>query len=288
MTRPVPGPDATIVPLNLDVPAGAVDCHMHIFGPAARFPYWPGRDYTPPDCTMAMYAAMTQAVGIARTVVVQPSVYGTDNRCTEDAVRRFGRQGRGVAVLDAAVTAGELRRLDAVGFRGTRFNLLNAGGAKLDEMDRLAPRLAELGWHIQVFAQARRIAELAERLAGLPTEVVIDHIGLADPAGGLEQAGFQALLRLLEGGRAWVKISGAYRVDQGGNPWPAATPFATRLIQAAPERVVWGTDWPHPNVDAGAMPNDGDLMNLLGAWAGDAATLRRILVENPERLYGFA
>ena len=286
MTKPIPGPHTDIVRLDWTPPAGAIDCHMHIFGPADRFPYAAQRDYTPPDATIAMYEAMCRATGIQRTVVVQPSVYGTDNRCTEDAVRHFGDQGRGVAVLDADVPDAELERLDDVGFRGCRFNLHNAGGTRLDDMERFAARLAELGWHLQVFTAAAHIAELEDRFARLPCNLVIDHFGLPVAGDGVDQPGFQALLRLPAAGRTWVKVSSAYRVDLTGMPFAGARPYAKTLIAAAPERVVWGTDWPHPMV-TGPMPNDGDLMNLVARWTADDRLRRAILVDNPARLYGF-
>jgi predicted TIM-barrel fold metal-dependent hydrolase len=269
-------------------PPGTTDCHMHIFGPASRFPYAEGRDYTPTDCPMPLYKAMCAAVGIERTVVVHPSVYGFDNRCSEQAVRELGANGRGVAVLAPDVSGAELRRLHEIGFRGTRFNMVSSGGTPREALEGMAAKVAEFGWRIQVFTRADDIAAMERRYAALPVEVVFDHLGGADPARGVEQPGFQALLRLLEAGRAWVKVSGAYRVDPGGAPWSRAAPFAKALIAAAPERVVWGTDWPHPHLQGRPMPNDGDLMDAVAAWAPDAAVRRKILVDNPAKLYGFA
>lgn len=269
-------------------PAGTTDCHMHIFGPATKYGFAEPRDYSPTDCLMPLYKEMCATVGIERTVVVHPSVYGFDNSCSEQAVRELGPNGRGVAVLPAEVTAEELKRLDAMGFRGTRFNMVSAGGTPPAALESMAAKIAGLGWHIQVFTSSAALAEMAPRYEKLPVELVFDHIGGADPDGGLEQPGFRALLRLLEAGRAWVKVSGAYRVDPDGAPWPKAAPFARALIEAAPDRVVWGTDWPHPHLKGRPMPNDGDLMDAVAAWTEDPVVRRKILVENPAKLYGFA
>lgn len=287
MTQAYDPPVAARKP-NWTRPPGATDCHMHIFGPASEFPYAEGRDYMPTDCPMPLYKAMCATVGIERTVVVHPSVYGFDNRCSEQAVRDLGKRGRGVAVLAPDVSKAELRRLHDIGFRGTRFNMVSSGGTPREALEGMAAKVAELGWHIQVFTKSDDIAAMERRYAELPVEVVFDHIGGADPARGADQPGFQAMLRLLRAGRAWVKVSGAYRVDLDGAPWPKAAPFARALIEAAPERVVWGSDWPHPHLQGRPMPNDGDLMDALAAWTADAALRRKILVDNPARLYGFA
>lgn len=268
-------------------PPGTTDCHMHIFGPATRYGFAEPRDYSPTDCLMPLYREMCATVGIERTVVVHPSVYGFDNRCSEQAVRDLGRNGRGVAVLPPEVTKAELQRLHGIGFRGTRFNMVSAGGTPPDALESMAAKVAELGWHIQAFTTSAALAEMAQRYARLPVEVVFDHIGGADPRQGVEQPGFQALLRLLEAGRAWVKVSGAYRVDPDGAPWPKAAPFAKALIETAPDRVVWGADWPHPHLQGRPMPNDGDLMDQVAAWTADPAARRKILVDNPAKLYGF-
>jgi predicted TIM-barrel fold metal-dependent hydrolase len=231
---------------------------------------------------------MADTLGISRTVVVQPSVYGTHNGCTREAVTQLGENGRGVAVVDDETTAAELRRLDNAGFCGARFNLVTGGGVALDKLETVAARLADLGWHLQTFISAGVLDEISDRLAGLPVEVVVDHLGGPDPSLGTGQPGFQALLRLLDNGRTWVKMSGAYRVDSGTAPWPLADAFAGALIDAAPDRMVWGTDWPHPHL-SGPMPNDGDLLDRLHVWTdGDETLWRKILVDNPARLYGFA
>jgi predicted TIM-barrel fold metal-dependent hydrolase len=290
MTTPdpdIPGPDPDVKAPARQAPALACDCHFHVFADPATVHLNPVRDYTPPEASLAAFRRMQAVLGMERGVVVQPSVYGTDNGCSREAVEELGEAGRGVAVIDMETPEAELRRLHDAGFRGARFNMVSSGGNALDDLEAVAARLAEMGWHLQTYLRAAALETLAPRLAALPVEVVIDHLGGPDPALGPDQAGFQALLGLLDDGRAWVKLSGAYRVDSGPAPWPAADPFARALIAAAPERLVWGTDWPHPHL-SGPMPNDGDLFDRLLDWsAGDEALLRRILVDNPARLYDF-
>ncbi len=269
------------------VPAGACDCHMHIFGPAERYAPIAEADYLPADALFEDYTALRQGLGLSRTVVVQPSIYGLDHGCTADAVERLGESGRGVAVLAPDVHDGEIEYLHSIGFRGTRFNLVNSGGIAAEALEAMAARVAEYGWHVQVMVTGDAIEALAPRLAALPVDVVIDHMGRVDATPGPDQAGFRSLLSLLDGGRCWVKLSGAYRVDFGGAPWPGAAPLAKALIAAAPERLVWGTDWPHPDLGASPLPDDAALLDALAAWAGDDALLRRILVDNPAALYDF-
>lgn len=267
-------------------PALACDCHFHVFGPYDRFPLDAGRHYEPQAALIPQYLRVIEALGIGRMVIVQPSVYGTDNRCSLDAAAQFGLdRARVVAVVDPAIDDAALRALHEGGTRGVRFNAVSGNGASLDALEGLARRIAPLGWHLQVYASGSLLPELGPRLAALPVEVVIDHMGGVRAAEGLDAPGFQALLRLLGSGRAWVKLCG-YRISSSGPPFHDVAPFARALIAAAPERCLWGTDWPHPSM-SDWMPEDGALFDLLGAWAPDEAQRRRILVENPARLYGF-
>lgn len=268
-------------------PAGTCDCHMHIIGPATSYAFSPQRSYTPGDALMPEYLEMCELLGIDRTVVVHPSIYGTDNSCSLDAVRAFGPRARGVAVIDDATGDATLKQLNDAGFRGTRFNVVTGGGTPVEQLGRIAERVAPLGWHVQFFISAAMVAELEQTLAGLPVEIVLDHIAGMSQEDDVSSPGFQALLRLMDGGRAWIKLSGAYRVDGGPAPWPAAAPFATALLQRFPERLVWGTDWPHPHLEGRPMPDDGKLLDAVMDWAPDRDTLRRVLVDNPARLYGF-
>jgi len=267
-------------------PPLACDCHFHIFGPYDRFPLDAGRHYDPAPALIPAYLRVAEALGLERMVIVQPSVYGTDNACSLDAAARFGLdRARVVAVVDEGFDEVALRKLHAKGTRGVRFNAVSGNGTPLDQLDALARRIAPLGWHLQIYATGAVLAELAPRLAELPVEVVVDHMGGVRTAEGLNGAGFQALLRLLDSGRAWVKLSG-YRISSAGPPFHDVSPFARALLDAAPDRCIWGTDWPHPSLSEW-MPEDGALLDRLGEWAPSAAEQRRVLVDNPARLYGF-
>lgn len=264
-------------------PAPACDCHVHIFGPAARYPLDAARKYTPTPATLEDYLAVAAALGTGRVVLVQPSVYGTDNSCQRDALRELGDRARGVAVIDEGTTDAEILELDAAGFVGARLNLTRA--ANLDSLEALARRATERGWHLQLHLPGAALAEIADRLLQLPTEFVIDHFGRIDPRGGLRQPAFLALARLVDSGRCWVKLSAPYRIDLDGPPWRQVAPFARELVRRNPERMVWGTDWPHP--DVAAVPPDPALLDVLEDWVPQDGARQRILVDNPAKLYGF-
>ena len=283
----IPGPDLVVRPPKRQAPAGACDCHIHIFGKPAEVPLNPKRSYTPAEATLDQANAMHGVLGIQRMVVVQPSVYGIDNQFEGEQLKAIGAQGRGVAVIDAEMAEGEIEALHGAGFRGARFNVLSGGGTALDQMEVVAARIAQFGWHLQLFISAEQLAELRPRIEKLPVQAMIDHMGMPEPSLGLEQPGFQALMDLLNKGKAWVKLSAPYRIDSGPAPWPKADPFARALISAAPNRCVWGSDWPHTSL-SGSMPNDGDLFDRLLDWTGnDDELLGLILVANPASLYGF-
>ena len=277
---------STTRPPRQQAPALSCDCHFHIFGPYDRFPLDAGRGYTPPPALVPQYLAMAETVGLQRMVVVQASVYGTRNDVTLDAVRQFGlHRARAVVVIDDSFDAAALRRMHEQGVRGVRFNMVSGNGTPDEQLDALAQRVAPLGWHIQIYAEGERLAEIAPRLAKLPTEVVIDHCGGVKAALGTAHPQFQALLRLLDGGRAWIKLS-SYRASSAGAPWSDVAPNVRALVAAAPERCVWGTDWPHPGMDP--VPEAGPLFDQFVAWVPDAALRQRILVDNPAKLYGWA
>jgi 2-pyrone-4,6-dicarboxylate lactonase len=277
----------------LQLPAGACDCHAHILGPAARHAYSPERVYTPPDCLLSDYQVMLNTVGIERAVLVQPSVYGRDNSVMLQALQSLQAQGkawRGVAVVDPLIDNAALAALHSAGVRGVRVNVVDvkpgAAAIKLDSLRGLAERIAPLGWHMEFLMHVNERPELDRELAGFPLDVVFGHLGYMKTSQGLAAPGFQALLRLLESGRAWVKLTGPYRISALGLPYADVTPLAHALLQCAPRQVVWGSDWPHVMLK-GTMPNDGDLADLLSDWVPDAALRRQVLVDNPARLYGF-
>lgn len=283
MTTSAPFPKA---PPRFRPPAGATDCHLHIFGPYARFPLQPNRSFTPPEASIADYERLSDALGLERCVIVQPSVFGTDNACTEDAVERLGGRARGVAVLGPDVEEATLKRMDRIGFRGVRLNLLFKGGVPIEAMEPLAKRLAPYGWHIQLLLDARTLPELAPRLRALPVEIVIDHMGYMPVSVGMNSPAVETMKRLLGEGRTWVKLSGAYAVSVDGAPYTDAAPLARTLLEAAPDRCVWGTDWPHPAAK-GTMPDDAELLDLVPTWTADAELQRKLFRDNPAHLYGY-
>ena len=288
MTRPCPGARAATSRPSWRAPPGATDCHCHVFGPYDRYPLSPGRSYTPPEASVAQYLGMLDTIGLSRTVIVQPSVYGTDNAVTLDAVGEIGLgRARAVVVVDEACGEAELSAMAERGARGVRFNAVSGNGAPLAQLERLAERIAPLGWHVQLYAAADLMPELEPVLRRLPVPLVVDHMaGVKAAAGGVEHPGFRALLRLVENG-AWAKLSG-YR-SSAGPPYDDVAPMARALLSAAPDRCVWGTDWPHPSLhDPSEVPDDGELLDALGRWAPDGAARRAVLADNPARLYGFA
>ncbi len=261
------------------------DCHFHIFGPYETFALSPGRTYDPPPALVPEYLAMAEQLGIERMVVVQASVSGTDNAVTLDAVRQFGQQrARAVAVIDDRFTDAVLKQMHDAGVRGVRFNLSSGNGTPIEQLDIIAHRVAPLGWHIQVYIEGETLAELAPALGKLPVEIVIDHCGGVKAGLGLEHPQFHALLGLLDSGRVWIKLC-SYRVSSAGQPWSDPAPNVRAFVSRYPERCVWGTDWPHPQMNP--TPEAGLLLDQLFEWAPDAATRQRILVDNPAKLYGF-
>lgn len=267
-------------------PPEAWDCHAHIFGRMDQYPLTANRSFTPTEASLTAYRRMLAALGIAHAVIVQPSVYGTDNRCTLDAVSAAGGLWRGVAVVDPNINEKELERLHAAGFRGVRVNVLFKGGLTLDALEQLPRKIAPFGWHLQLLLDCRDLVELAPRLRQLPVDIVVDHMGHIPTSAGVEHPGFQELLQLVRGDRCWAKLSGAYRISAEAYPYDDVVPFARALIEADAARMVWGSDWPHPCV-TGLIPKDAELFDLLAMWAPDADLRCRILTENPAVLYGY-
>ena len=268
-------------------PPKACDCHAHIFGPQARYRLLPKTHFVPHENLLADYVRMLRALGCARGVLVQPSVYGTDNTLIAEALRSEAFALRGVAVVAPDVSDRELEHLHAAGFRGVRINTASATpGLKLEHAPRIAARIKPLGWHLQFFANFREKPEMADELAKLDIDIVIDHFARIATSDGLEAPPFQALLRLLRRENCWAKLMGPYFISDAFPHYPDIAPFARAMVQAAPDRVVWGSDWPHPSARE-KMPDDGDLADMLLEWAPDAAQRTKILVDNPQRLYSF-
>jgi predicted TIM-barrel fold metal-dependent hydrolase len=262
-------------------PPLACDCHIHVFGPFARYPLDAARKYTPEAAPLEDYLGVAKALGTGRVVLVQPSVYGVDNSCQRDAIATLGERARGVAVIDDSVSDAQLGELNGASFVGARLNLMR--GNELEALERIAARVNEFGWHVQLHLPGSMISEIAERLLKLLTEFVIDHFGRVDPRHGVWQPAFQALLRLVDSGKCWVKLSAPYRIDAA--PYRDAALFAQELVKRNPERIVWGTDWPHP--DVAVVPEDPGLLATMFDWVPDAAARHRILVDNPAKLYRF-
>jgi predicted TIM-barrel fold metal-dependent hydrolase len=271
---------------KLALPRKAADCHCHVFGPRERYPWAPARLYTPPPVGLEHYLAMLRATGFERGVMVQTGLYGNDNRFLVDAIKAHPGTLRGIALIGEDVTDKELCHLAENGVRGFRVNRTAKTGLAFDVARRLAERTKDLGWHVQFLLDIEDHPDIDTFLGSFPTEVVIDHMGRPDPAKGVNAPGFQALIRLLKSGRGWAKLSAPYRTSRMETPYDDMTPFARALVQAAPDRLVWGSDWPHVLLET-TMPNDGDLVDQIAVWVPDEATRTRILVDSPERLYGF-
>jgi 2-pyrone-4,6-dicarboxylate lactonase len=280
------GPQLRTRAPSFQVPPGAADCHAHVFGPRERYPYAVNRHYSPPRVFLADYLAMLDALGLARGVLVQTAVHGTDNRVVLDAIAAHPDRLRAVALIDERFDDAALEALHRGGVRGFRANLVAKIGIQLDAARALAKRVARLGWHVQLLLDVESFPDLDRVLGDFPTEVVIDHMGRPDPARGVGAPGFQALIRLLRSGRGWGKLSAPYRTSRLQPGYADMTVFAQALIEAAPDRLVWGGDWPHVTLET-PMPNDGDLLDLLAVWAPDPRLRAKILVDNPAALYGF-
>jgi predicted TIM-barrel fold metal-dependent hydrolase len=289
-------------PVNFDVPAGACDCHTHIHGDPAKFPFFSGRVYTPELASPEEMTALHKALHIERVVIVTPSVYGPDNSATLFGMKARGATARGVAVIDDKTPEGDLDAMNQAGIRGIRVNLATLGVADPNvgrqRFQAAVERVKNRNWHVQLFTSLAMISAIKDLVAASPVPVVFDHFGGAQGELGPEQPGFADLTELLRTGKAYVKISGAYRSSKLGPDYPDAAPLARALIAANADRIVWGTDWPHP--DSVTPPgkqvtdvtplfqiDDGRLLNQLPVWAPDAATRKKILVDNPARLYGF-
>ena len=259
---------------------------MHIYD--SRFPVAPNAKLRPPDATVDDYRLFQKRIGTTRNVVVTPSTYGTDNSCTLDAMAKLGGTARGVAVVDASVADAELKRLNGLGVRGIRFNLVQSGATTIDMLEPLSKRVNDLGWHVQIHMLGKQIVEAADLLQRLPSPIVFDHMARMSEPAGVNDPAFAPVMKLLDKGRTWVKLSGAYMDTKVGPPaYADVSKVARAYVKAAPERLVWASDWPHPTEKADSKPDDAILFDLLADWAPDEKVRNRILVDNPARLYGF-
>ncbi len=285
------GPDFNPHPPKFKMPANACDSHAHVMGPSARYDYSPARVYTPPDCLPDQYRHLLDTLGVERAVLIQPSVYGTDNAAMLDAMKADPKRLRGVAVVDPSISDGELKALDAAGIRGLRVNIVDVkdrkpGTLPLEVLRPLAARIKPMGWHIEFLMHANEFADLDKTFADFPVPIVLGHLGYMKGCPGTDNPGFQALLRLMQAGKAWVKLTGPYRISNHDLPHPDTTPYAHALVKANPAQVIWGTDWPHV-MHKGRIPNDGEMTDLLLDWVPDEKQREQVLVGNPARLYGF-
>jgi len=277
---------------KLKLPPGSSDSHVHVFGPRARFPFAEGRNYTPPDATKEMLFALHERLGIEHCVIVQPNCHGYDNSVTEDAIAATGHAYKGIALVHTDVSDAELKRLAAAGLCGARFHYTPhlAKGATIDEAVAFGKRLAEVGWHLQIHMDGSLIGDMTPAIRRSAVPVAIDHIGRVDASRGLNAPDFTALLKLLDDKNVWVKVSGTDRITREipprDPPYSDAVPLARKLVAEFGDRVVWGTDWPHPNHTH--VPDDGKLVDLIGTIAPSPAALQALMVDNPQRLYKFA
>jgi predicted TIM-barrel fold metal-dependent hydrolase len=289
-------------PVNFDIPEHACDCHTHIHGDVEKFPFFAGRVYTPEPASPEEMSALHKALNMERVVIVTPSVYGTDNSASQFGIMARGATARGVAVIDDKTSESDLDIMHKVGFRGIRLNLATSGindpNVARTRFSAAVERMKARGWHVQLFTNLPIVTAIKELVLTAPVPVVFDHFGGAQAALGVEQPGFSDLVELVKSGKAYVKISGAYRASKLGPDYQDCVPLAKALIEANADRIVWGTDWPHP--DSVTPPgrqvtdvtplfqiDDGRLLNQLPVWAPDAAIRKKILADNPARLYGF-
>jgi len=288
---PCAGPDPVPRPPRFPLPPTACDCHAHICGPHARYAYARERVYTPPDALLPNYLHLLDVLGVARAVLIQPSVYAADNTVLLDALAQSGGRCRAVVVVDPGVTDDALVKMHAAGVRGVRINVVDVkegkGTIDMPALRELAARIRPLGWHMEFLMHVDEHPDLDSLFEGFPVEIVLGHLGYLHVGKGITDPGFQAMLRLMRAGRCWAKLTGPYRISSAtALPYADVVPLAQALMDAAPEQVLWGTDWPHVMV-RNTMPNDGELCNLLQDWIPDDRLRHRVLVENPARLYGF-
>lgn len=286
-------PDSEIRSPKIAFPSGAVDCHAHICGPATEFPYASERIYTPPDATLETYRSLLKMLSVDRAVLVQPSVYGTDNRAMLAALKQYPKQFRGVAVISSnpnETTDKELESLHQAGVRGIRCNIVDvtdpSAGLPIKNLKQLANKIKPFGWHLELLMHVNEYPNLAKVFEDFPVDLVFGHFGYSHAKHGVNDKGFQGLLELLKNERAWVKMTGPYRICDSNLPYADMRALNDAVISANPKRLIWGSDWPHVMVKK-QMPHDADLCDLLGDWVSDPNLRKSILVDNPCMLYDF-
>ena len=262
---------------RIRVPQGACDSHMHIIGSPQAYPFTVIRSLSPPPASWNDYRTTADKLGLSRCVIVQPSFYGTDNRCTLDAVAESEGRARGVVVVDAGITTAEIARMNERGARGVRIQMVSKGGVDFEAIEAVSERIAPFGWHLQLYVDAQDLPPLAARLRKLPVHVVFDHMAHVIESNGTDAPGFRLLLDLLADGHAWVKLSNAL--------FPPSAERARILARANPDRILWGSDWPHVAYDEASVPDDGALVDALADWVPDEPMREKVLVTNPDRLY---
>lgn len=282
-----PPPDPNPRAPRYRAPAGAVDCHIHLFGPQGKYAFDPASPYISEDALPETYIALQHRLGLSRAVIVSGAGYGRNTAHLLDTLARFPQRFRGVALPPEDVTDAELSRMRGMGVRGARF----FSGARWSHLPMisspLARRVVAQGWHIQFYPHGPDLVDYKQALLNLDATIVLDHFAGIPAEQGVNQPAMKALLEMLDTGRVWVKISGPMRCCPGDYPYAPVTPIARHLVTHAPERLVWASDWPHTNMVGRKMPNDGDLFDLFTQWVEDEAVRRRILVDNPAALYGF-
>jgi predicted TIM-barrel fold metal-dependent hydrolase len=287
MAKLTGAPDPNPRKPKLKAPPGACDTHIHLFGPAEKYPFAADSPYTSRDALPETFFALQDKLGMSTAVIVSPGGYGRDYSLLADVLAKYSDRFRGIALLRDDTPSSEIARLTKLGVRGMRMMSARRGQHVPNYSKKIAARVNEHGWHIQFYPHGTDIVEYADKLLALPNTIVLDHFASIPAAGGVDQPAVKAVLKMLDSGRVWLKLSGPMRCTAEPPPYPSVTPLAHVFVKHAPERMVWGSDWPHVNLDGMVMPNDGDLLDLLLDWVPDEAVRNRILTQNANDLYGF-
>jgi 2-pyrone-4,6-dicarboxylate lactonase len=287
MPKLTTGPDPHPKKPRIKAPPGACDTHIHLFGPAAKYPFAPDSPYIAHDALPETFFALQDKLGMSTAVIVSPGGYGRNYSLLADVLTKYPERFRGIALLRDDTPSSEIGRLTKLGVRGMRMMSHKRGQHVPNYSKEIAARVHEHGWHIQFYPHGTDIVEYADKLLALPNQIVLDHFASIPAAGGVDQPAVKAVLKMLDTGKVWLKLSGPMRCTAEPPPYPSVTPLAHVFVKHAPERMVWGSDWPHVNLDGMVMPNDGDLLDLLAEWVPEAAVRNRILTQNAKALYGF-